>query len=239
MGTDDPAAVRPVVLPRRAQPARIDHRQLRRQALHERGAAVRRGDARDLQGRGHRRLPRAGLAGHGPALPQPLPVRRPLAAPAVPGSVAQERRRGQGIVARQARRGDRRAGRCTRGDDRAVQRLRQDRQRRGLPPRRQRVRPLLRRPAREAQPVAAQHRPGPVLCRQDRPRRPRHQGRHRHRRARPRAARRRLGHRRPVRRGQRLVGRHGSHVRRSRRDDRPRHDVRLPRRRGHRARAPR
>ncbi len=58
VGPDDPAAVRPVVLPRRAQPPRLDHRQLRRQAVHERGAAVRRGDARDLRGRGHRRLAR-------------------------------------------------------------------------------------------------------------------------------------------------------------------------------------
>ena len=66
----------PWVRARRAQPARLDHRQLRRQALHERGVAVRRGGARDLQGRGDRRLPRALLDDHRPALPQPLPVRR-------------------------------------------------------------------------------------------------------------------------------------------------------------------
>ena len=52
---------------------------------------------------------------------------------------------------------------------------------------------------------------------------------------RPRAAPRRLGDPRPVRRRQRLLGRHGPHLRRPRRDDRPRADVRLPRRRGHRA----
>ena len=60
VGPDDPAAERPVVLPGRAQPARLDHRQPGRRAVHERGAAVRRGRARDLQGRGHRRRPRAG-----------------------------------------------------------------------------------------------------------------------------------------------------------------------------------
>ena len=59
VGPDDPAAQRPVVLPGRAQPARLDHRQPGRPALHERGAPVRRGRARDVQGRGDRRRPRA------------------------------------------------------------------------------------------------------------------------------------------------------------------------------------
>ena len=52
VGPDHPAPPRPVVRPRRAQPAGLDHRQLRGQAVHERGAAVRRGGARDLRGRG-------------------------------------------------------------------------------------------------------------------------------------------------------------------------------------------
>ena len=56
VGTDDPAPPRPVVRAGRAQPAGLDHRQLRRPALHERGTAVRRGGARDLQGRGDGRL---------------------------------------------------------------------------------------------------------------------------------------------------------------------------------------
>ena len=58
-------------------------------------------------------------------------------------------------------------------------------------------------PPCQAEPVAAPHRPGAVLRGQDRPRRPRHQGRAGHRRARPGAARRRLHDRGPVRRRQR------------------------------------
>ncbi len=76
VGSDHPAAVRSVVLPGRAQPAGFDHRQPGRQPVHERGAAVRRGRARDLPGRGDRRRPRARLDGHRPALPQPLSLRR-------------------------------------------------------------------------------------------------------------------------------------------------------------------
>ena len=82
------------------------------------------------------------------------------------------------------------------GDGRALQRLRADRRRRGLPPRRERLRQVLLRPDGEAEPVAAHHRPRAVLRRQDRARRPRHQGRPGHRRARPGAAAGRLGHRR-------------------------------------------
>ena len=52
-----------------------------------------------------------------------------------------------------------------RGDRRAVQRLRRDRRRRGLPPRRERLRQVLLRPDREAEPVAARDRPGAVLRR--------------------------------------------------------------------------
>ncbi len=88
-------------------------------------------------------------------------------------------------------------------DRRAVQRIRPERPRRGVPPRRLRLRPLLRRPALPAQPEPGAAGQGAVLRRRDRPRRPGHQGRPAHRRAGAGAARGRLGHRRPVRRGQR------------------------------------
>ena len=55
VGSDHPAPPRPVVRAGRAQPARLDHRQRRRAAVHERGAAVRRGHPRDLRRRGDRR----------------------------------------------------------------------------------------------------------------------------------------------------------------------------------------
>ena len=58
---------------------------------------------------------------------------------------------------------DRPRSRCAAQDGRAVQRLRTDRGRRGLPPRRQRQRPLLLRPAREAQPDPRADREGAVL----------------------------------------------------------------------------
>ena len=74
-----------------------------------------------------------------------------------------------------------------------------------------------------------------VLRREDRARRPRHQGRAGHRRAGPGAAAGRLGHRRAVRRRQRLLRGDGPHLRRPRRHHRPRPRVRLPGRRGHRA----
>ena len=63
------------------------------------------------------------------------------------------------------------------GDDHAVQRLRRDRRRRRLPPRRQRLRPVLRRPPQQAEPLPRRHRPAAVLRGQDRARRPGHQGR--------------------------------------------------------------
>ncbi len=96
VGTHDPAAERTLVLPGRTQPAGLDHRQPGRDALHERGAPLRRGGARDLPGRGHRRRSRAGVDGDRPALPQPLPVRRPRPAPALPGPLVQARHGGEG-----------------------------------------------------------------------------------------------------------------------------------------------
>ena len=51
------------------------------------------------------------LDGHRPALPQPLPVRRPLAAPALPRPLVQARHRQEGRHPRGAGRRDRRAGR--------------------------------------------------------------------------------------------------------------------------------
>ena len=79
---------------------------------------------------------------------------------------------------------DRPAGRRAEGDGGAVQRLRPIGSRRGLPPRRERLRPLLRRPDQQAEPEPRRDQPRAVLRRQDGARRPRHQGRHPHRRAR-------------------------------------------------------
>ena len=79
---------------------------------------------------------------------------------------------------------DRPARRRADGDGRAVQRVRPHRGRRGLPPRRERLRPLLRRPDQQAEPEPRRDQPRAVLRRQDGARRPRHQGRHSHRRAR-------------------------------------------------------
>ena len=114
-------------------------------------------------------------------------------------------------------------------DDRgAVQRLRALGHRRGLPPRRERLRPLLRRPDQQAQPQPRRDQPRAVLRGQDGARRPRHQGRHRHRRARPRAAGRRVGDRGPLRRRQCQRAGDGPHLSGTRRHDRPRDGVRLP-----------
>ena len=110
VGSDDPAAQRAVVLPGRAQPARLDHREPGRPALHERGAPLRRGRARDVRRRGDRRRPRPELDGHRPALPQPLPVRRALAAPAVPRPLVPARHGQEGRHHRGAGRRDRRTG---------------------------------------------------------------------------------------------------------------------------------
>ena len=87
----------------------VDPGQRRRPALHERGAAVRRGGARDLQGRGHRGEPRPVLDGRRPALSQPLPLRRPGPPAAVPRPLAQERRGGEERHARRPGAEDRRA----------------------------------------------------------------------------------------------------------------------------------
>ena len=75
---------------------------------------------------------------------------------------------------------------------RALQRLRATTGRRGLRPRRDATTSTTAtRPSSRTPP--ARDRPGPVLRRQDRARRPRHQGRAGHRRARAGAARRRVG----------------------------------------------
>ncbi len=158
-------------------------------------------------------------------------------ATAVPGSLVQARHREEGRLHRGPGSRDRCSRRGAERDHRAVQRLRADGRGRGLPPWRERLRQVLLGPDRQAEPVAAQHRPGPVLRREDRARRPRHQGRPGHGRAGPRAATRRLRDRRPLRRRQRLRGGHGPHLRRPRRHHRPCPGVRLPGCRGHRATA--
>ena len=116
----------------------------------------------------------------------------------------------------------------------ALQRVRPDRRRRGLPPRRQRQRPLLLRPARQAEPDPGPDREGAVLRHPGDAQRPRHQGRagHRHRGA--GARRRREAHPRPLRRGELGVDGDGHPVRGGRRDHRPGHGVRVPGRRGDR-----
>ena len=148
------------------------------------------------------------------------------------------RRRGGGPRGRPGRarpRGGR--GRRGPGQDREqVQRVRRGRPGRGLRPRRLGLRPLLRRPA-QGQPQPGPAGPAAVLRRQDRPRRPGHQGRPEHRRAGPGAPRGRHRDRGPVRRGQRERVGDGPQLRRRRRDDRPGHDVRLHRRPHHGGRA--
>ena len=76
------------------------------------------------------------------------------------------------------------------------------------------------------------HRHAAVLRGAGVDRRDGHQGRPAHRPRRPRAARQRRRHPRPVRRGQRDGGRDGQGLRRRGRDHRPRNGVRLPRRHG-------
>ena len=160
VGPHDPAAERPLVLSRRAQPARLAHGQPGRPAVHERGAAVRRGRAGDVQGRADRRRPRAELDDHRPALPQPLPLRRAQPAAAVPRPLVQERHDQEGVDARGARRGDRRTGRRADGHRHPVQRLRGRGGRRGLPPGRVGLRQVLLGPHREAEPLVARDRSG-------------------------------------------------------------------------------
>ena len=110
-----------------------------------------------------------------------------------------------------AGRADRRASRRSHRDGPAVQRLRRDRRRRRLPPR-ESAYDKYYPTHREAEPVAARHRPGAVLRGQDRARRPRDQG-GLVTDERPRGAGGRVGGRRAVRRRQLLRGRDGSHLR--------------------------
>ena len=147
----------------------LDHRQLRRQAVHERGAAVRRGGARDLQGRGDRRLPRARRGWSSTSAT--------ATATCSPASRRASRSRGVGTSSarsrrptpsrRSPRRSRFRRARCAATVDRFNGFATLGR-RRGLPPRRERLRQVLLRPHREAEPVPAQHRPGAVLRREDR-----------------------------------------------------------------------
>ena len=92
-------------------------------------------------------------------------------------------------------------------------------------------------PRRRPNPNLAPLDTAAVLCRQDRPRRPRHQGRPAHRCAGPGAARRRHPDSRPVRGGQHQRRRDGPQLRRRGRHHRPGDDVRLHRRARPRRRA--
>ena len=95
-----------------------------------------------------------GLADRRPALPQPLPVRRTRPAPAASPAAGTRPARctGRRTLGRLAERIGVPAD-ALRRHRRPVQRVRASRPGRRLPPRRQRVRPLLRRPAQPAQPV--------------------------------------------------------------------------------------
>ena len=188
VGPDGAAGRRAVVRAVRAQLPRIDHRQHGRQAVHERVDALRRGVPPHVR-RPVRPGPRArrehpGLAGVRPAVPRPLHLRGTATGTTHSEEVAGVRRHRQGRHARGAGRQGGSARRRAGGDGRAVQRLRPLGRRRGLPPRRERLRPLLRRPDQQAQPQPRRDQPRAVLRGQDGAGRPRHQGRHPHRRAR-------------------------------------------------------
>ena len=152
VGPVHPAAGRPLLLPGRAQPARLPAGQRRRPALRERVRAVRRRGARHVRG-AHRRHPAYPvLADLRPAVPEQLRVRGPATGPVtapalVGGGLGAPRRHGR-RTGHQRRPGPPRAGR----DRDQVQRLRPNGQGRGLPPRRLGVRPVLRRPAAASQP---------------------------------------------------------------------------------------
>jgi succinate dehydrogenase/fumarate reductase flavoprotein subunit len=105
------------------------------------------------------------------------------------------------------------------GDGGAVQRLRPHGRRRGFPPRRERLRPLLWRPDQQAQPQPRRDQPSAVLRREDGAGRRRHQRRHPHRHACAHTARRRFGDRGVVRCGHRQCAGDRSRVPGTRRDD--------------------
>ncbi len=162
VGPVDPAAGGPVVLPGRAQPARLDHGQPGGPAVRQRGRAVRRRRARDVRRRGGDRRPaHPVLAGVRPALPQPLPVRRARRRASRSRPLVQARHRSSRPTPRPS--WPRRSASPADGLATTVERFNgfaRDRRGRGLPPRRQRLRPVLRRPAQQAQPVPRRHRPG-------------------------------------------------------------------------------
>ena len=176
------------------------------------------------------------MDGHRPALPQPLPVRRAVAAAAVPRPLVQARHGQEGRHPRRAGRRDRRTGRRAAGDGRAVQRLR-------ARPASTRTSTAARAPTTSTTPTR-RVKPNPSLHAIDKG--PFYAVKivpgdlgtkgglvtdERARVLRPDgsvipglyAA------------GQRLGRRHGPHLRRPRRHHRPGPGVRLPRRRGHRA----
>ena len=197
VGSDDPAAERAVVLPGRAQPARLDHRQPGRPALHERGAPLRRGRARDVRRRGDRRRPRP-VAGWSS-------TSATATATCSPGS----RRASRSPAAGTSTAPSRRPPRSRRWPPRSTYRRTRWRRRStgSTASRRAGVDEDFHRgesaydkyysdPTVKPNPSLQHDRPRAVLRREDRARRPRHQGRAGHRRAGPGAAAGRLGHRR-------------------------------------------
>ena len=119
---------------------------------------------------------------HRPALPQPVPVRRARSAQAVPRPLVQGRRARQGRQRRRTRRADGGTPQAL-VETVTASTASPDRSRRGLRPRRKRLRPLLRRSAAEPTRASAAGAAA-VLRRHDGAGRPRHQGRGAHRRAR-------------------------------------------------------
>lgn len=199
VGSGDPDPRRPVLLPGRADPARRPDRQPGRAAVRQRSRALQRRRAHDVRqepvGAGHPRV-----AHRRPELPQQVPVPRHPAAVAVPGRLVQRGRGLQGVEHPGARLGDRRAGGGAEVHSGPVQRLRVGGRRPRLPARRERVRPLLHRPAGAAQLLPRAAVGTAVLRAQARPRRPGHEGRHAHGRPGARAAPGRLGDPRSLRR---------------------------------------
>jgi len=136
---------------------------------------------------------------------------------------------GQGRQHRRARRQARHGAVTSRLDRRPLQRFRADWRRRRLRARQLGIRPLLRGPDGAPQSLPGPSREGAVHGVQGRHRRPRHQGRRRHRRRRTGPVRGRLGHRRPLLGGQQRRVRDGADLPRPRFHDRTSGGVRPPR----------